>query len=664
MKSKEELMNEQEVEERAPLLKINRMVREPLCSLEEADKNFEDLYLDRSHVKLRLTESTQILTPDGETKFLFLKNAIPAALVASAWDTLQKLRFRPSKDSRRKALRGSGGGELLLGWIEFPRRGRGKEPMLTSDTKSQWPEFHALWPLLQFIQYSFWRYLPDSADKQIAKAKTANEPLVDHAFRAFLSDATFYPDREFHYQSYKQLEKENPEAFYQWYLQLLANQSPEYFEKLMEAAGAAQNSVNCHTLPGVKDGKAMTGYTVPGTMFSTVTVNQTALFRSHADRNNLAGAFGCLAAFGNFSGGELCFPRFGISCPFEPGDLLIGDTNREQHGNIGPLAGTRISVVVYMRSDLGSKSDGHHPRLRTKTRSPKAERRSLANNGSDSVKRSPETHSTKALHLYIPSAGRAASQRTYNFLPASWRANATIVVDPEELDSYRQHNPDADIVASPERMMIGRKRQWIMDALCQGNYCALVDDDFEFYVRRTDDPTKFLSATESDINDMFETLQQMLSPEFPLGGFCIRQGANRHTEEIAHNTRIHGIAAWHAPTFKRLNLRYDRLEAMEDLDVNLQLLRAGENNFMLCKWAFGQASSNTDGGCSTYRTPALQAEAAHGLAKLHPGFVRVVTKETKWEGFDEPRTDVVCYWKKALAEGQQRIAPQEALADA
>jgi hypothetical protein len=346
-----------EREKQSPLVNVTRRVIEPLCSLDEADKNFEGLYLDKSHVKLRLTESTLVLTPDGEAKFLFLKNVIPGVAVAHAWKTLQKLRFRPSKDSRRKALRGSGGGELLLGWIEFPRRGGGYEPILTADCKSQWPEFRALWPLLWTIQLLFWRYLRDCADKQIAKAQTATEPLVDHVFRAFFSDATFYPDREFHYQYYKQLEKENPDAFFRWYLQLLAHDCPEYFESLIHVADAAENGVNCHILPGLKDGKAMTGYTVPGTMFSTITINQTALFRSHADRNNLEGALGCLAAFGKFSGGELCFPRFGVSCPLEPGDLLIGDTNREQHGNIGPLVGTRISIVAYMRGDLSSKHE-------------------------------------------------------------------------------------------------------------------------------------------------------------------------------------------------------------------------------------------------------------------------------------------------------------------
>jgi len=42
-----------------------KLVMEPLCSLEDAEKKFEDLYLNKSHVKLRLAESTQVLTPEG-----------------------------------------------------------------------------------------------------------------------------------------------------------------------------------------------------------------------------------------------------------------------------------------------------------------------------------------------------------------------------------------------------------------------------------------------------------------------------------------------------------------------------------------------------------------------------------------------------------------------
>ena len=71
---------------------------------------------------------------------------------------------------------------------------------------------------------------------------------------------------------------------------------------------------------------------------------------------NLDGALSCLSAFGDFAGGELCFPRFGISCPFEPGDVLIGDNANEQHGNIGPLSGERISIVAYMRDEFAKSN--------------------------------------------------------------------------------------------------------------------------------------------------------------------------------------------------------------------------------------------------------------------------------------------------------------------
>jgi hypothetical protein len=39
-----------------------------------------------------------------------------------------------------------------------------------------------------------------------------------------------------------------------------------------------------------------------------------------------------------------------VAFPLSPGDLLIADNNNEQHGNIGPLAGNRISVVAYLRT--------------------------------------------------------------------------------------------------------------------------------------------------------------------------------------------------------------------------------------------------------------------------------------------------------------------------
>lgn len=333
----------------APVLK--RLTIKPLCSIEAAKERFEGKYLDSSHVHLRLTESTHLVTPDGSTKILFLKNVLPTEIVASAWCTLRKLRFSPAKHSRRKALKTSPGGELLFGWIEFPvqEKGGGMAPLLTAATREQWADFRALWPLFWFIQYWFHEYLPDHANLQLAKAGSAKESYLDYLFRVHFQDADtkFWPSKATFRNNLEEFLKESPEKCEQWFLETFAHFNPEFFERLGWAAARGASIV-----PGTKEGEAMMGYTIPGTMFSTITINKTALFRSHADGRNLEGALSCLAAFGDFAGGDLCFPRFGVSCPVGPGDLLVADTPMEQHGNIGPLSGERISIVAYMRNEF------------------------------------------------------------------------------------------------------------------------------------------------------------------------------------------------------------------------------------------------------------------------------------------------------------------------
>ena len=70
---------------------IKMLPLEPVCSPKEAKEKFEGHYLERGHVKYRLTESTHVVTPAGETKFLYLKRALPEALVARTWRSLQDL---------------------------------------------------------------------------------------------------------------------------------------------------------------------------------------------------------------------------------------------------------------------------------------------------------------------------------------------------------------------------------------------------------------------------------------------------------------------------------------------------------------------------------------------------------------------------------------------
>lgn len=338
-----------------PARTIKKLTVAPLCSLEEARKRFEDRLLDASNAKMRLTESTHLVSPEGETKILFLKNVLPAPIVDFGWQTLRTLKFGSAAHSRRKALNYSGsvGGEVLFGWIDFAKRARGVVPILTSATREMWPQFRKLWYVLYFVQHFYHECLPEQAKLQIARAEAARGSLVGSVLDWLDIETKTDTEREEYRGLLTELEHDFPDDFQKIVTSMVLVNHPEYTDQLHLAAHS-EGAFGVKVFPqlGIGDGELMAGYTIPGAMFSTVTVNRTALFRAHEDGSNLPGGLACLAAFGDFAGGDLCFPRFGVSCPIEPGDLLIADTNGEQHGNIGPLSGQRISIVAYMRDDF------------------------------------------------------------------------------------------------------------------------------------------------------------------------------------------------------------------------------------------------------------------------------------------------------------------------
>jgi hypothetical protein len=49
---------------------------------------------------------------------------------------------------------------------------------------------------------------------------------------------------------------------------------------------------------------------------------------------------------GNYTGGELCFPRYRIAFALRPGDVLFFPGQELLHGNL-PINGNRLSVVCY-----------------------------------------------------------------------------------------------------------------------------------------------------------------------------------------------------------------------------------------------------------------------------------------------------------------------------
>lgn len=110
-------------------------------------------------------------------------------------------------------------------------------------------------------------------------------------------------------------------------------------------------------------------WVIPGTPFSTVTVNNTYPTGVHKDAGDLDSGISTLACFrsGSFRGGVLVFPEYRVGVDMQDGDLLLMDAH-SWHGNTdfdppvkrsmtGKIEGgdpgfERISVVSYFRTKI------------------------------------------------------------------------------------------------------------------------------------------------------------------------------------------------------------------------------------------------------------------------------------------------------------------------
>lgn len=253
------------------------------------------------------------------------------------------------------------------------------------------------------------------------------------------------------------------------------------------------------------------------------------------------------------------------------------------------------------------------------------------------------------MQLFIPSMNRANKQTTIRNLPPAWLRRTALVVPKDQLAAYKPWSNVVTIISVPLSVKgIGDTRHFIMTKLSSTDKLCMLDDDLRFDVRRKDDQSKFSHATMQDTANMLEALERALTPKTPHGSIMCREGANRLFED-QQCVRMLRMLAYHVPTYRALKIDYGKLCIMEDFATTLALLCKGKPNTVLCGWTQDQAQSGAPGGCSTYRTLEMQAEAAHELRRLYPDFVKVVEKTTKtsWGKGGATRTDVQIAWKKA-----------------
>lgn len=107
-------------------------------------------------------------------------------------------------------------------------------------------------------------------------------------------------------------------------------------------------------------------FLVPGTPFTTITINKNFRTAAHYDAGDLEVGLSNLLVLsnnGNYTGGYLIAPEYRVAVNVRPGDLLLINNHEVMHGNTPIVChdeeSERISLVVYFREkmlELGSKA--------------------------------------------------------------------------------------------------------------------------------------------------------------------------------------------------------------------------------------------------------------------------------------------------------------------
>lgn len=256
------------------------------------------------------------------------------------------------------------------------------------------------------------------------------------------------------------------------------------------------------------------------------------------------------------------------------------------------------------------------------------------------------------MDIAIPSRGRANDQPTLRALVHAG-LHCHLVVGSSDFSSYEKYEGEyVKVIATPPEIAgIGPTRQWIVENLGDSDHICMCDDDLAFFKRRSDERQLLRDISAEELRYGFDSMSRWLE-DYALVGFASREGANRNIDPVVFNTRILRVLGYNRRMLELANARFDDIEFMEDFHVALRLLENGHTNVILNEYAHNQRGSNASGGCSIYRSPEAQADAANCLRDMHPNSVKVVEKTTKTAWGGGTRTDVIVQWKRAYEQSK------------
>jgi hypothetical protein len=262
------------------------------------------------------------------------------------------------------------------------------------------------------------------------------------------------------------------------------------------------------------------------------------------------------------------------------------------------------------------------------------------------------------VHIYIPTYRRVDRQWTLRELPPNWLKKTTLVIDETDYKPLRRITKDIGVdllVHPPNITSIAKKRAWIIKVTDETKILML-DDDLRFCKRRyKEDGIKYqiLKSVPEEVDWCLRQVDLALN-RFAHVGIGPRQGNNQIKERYWRMNGRMIYALGYRPDIVREVCKLGRIEHREDMDYTLQLLRAGYENKVLVDMCLDQ-QYNGRGGASEQRSMEASNADALKLAKLHPKLVKVTSKEYS---HSIPRNEVICYWRKAIEQGEKKYGIQ------
>jgi hypothetical protein len=106
-----------------------------------------------------------------------------------------------------------------------------------------------------------------------------------------------------------------------------------------------------------------TPFHIKGTSFTTITTNVNYQTTVHTDKGDDPEGFGNLVVIeqGKYTGGETCFPQYGIGVDIRTNSILYMDVH-QPHGNLPIILESpdakRLSIVCYLRKSIWDQTKG------------------------------------------------------------------------------------------------------------------------------------------------------------------------------------------------------------------------------------------------------------------------------------------------------------------